>query len=70
MSPDELQRIIDDSGLSNREFAHSVLGIDDTILNGWRSGKREIPPHRARWLARLDRIEQTPTGLILHIAHK
>jgi DNA-binding transcriptional regulator YiaG len=70
MTPEELQAIIDASGLSHREFAHSVLGVDDTMLRKWLTGDLDIPKHRARWLARLDRIEQTATGLVLHIAHK
>ena len=53
-----LGAIVAESGLSQTEFAHAVLGRDPRSLRRYLAGDI-IPPTLAAWIASVERVEVT-----------
>jgi hypothetical protein len=52
MTPDELQRCLDDIGWSSRGLSDRI-GVAETTVRRWRSGQAETPLPIAHWLRQL-----------------
>ena len=65
MTPAELQKLIDASGFSARQFATSVLGRDERTIRRWLSGEIAIPDAAATFLRRFDSVKERRDGSIL-----
>lgn len=66
MSPDTLRALIEASGLSQVEWARTVVGRDPRTVRRWLAGET-IPPTTVDWLTRLGDIGVTPSGVVMRV---
>jgi hypothetical protein len=67
MSPDTLRAIIEASGLSQVEWARTVVGRDPRTVRRWLAGEA-IPPTTVDWLARLGTVRVSATDVALRVS--
>lgn len=67
MEQNELQALVDDSGLSVSEFAKCVMGRSPRTLRRWLDGSTPIPPDAERYLERLASVRITPVAVITDV---
>ncbi len=66
ISPDELQAMIDESGLSQREWAHSVAGRSSRTVRKWLKGG-PISSDACRYLRHIERVKVTATTITITV---
>lgn len=67
MDADTLRAIIEESGLSQREFGALVCGVRARTIRDWLAGE-PIPPAQAERLARLGTVQVTASDIITTVA--
>lgn len=66
MTPDTLRAIIEASGLSQVEWARTVVGRDPRTVRRWLAGET-IPPTTVDWLVRLGTVRVSATDVALRV---
>lgn len=67
MTPDTLRALIEASGLSQVEWARTVVGRDPRTVRRWLAGEA-IPPTTVDWLVRLAAVRVSATAVTIAVA--
>jgi DNA-binding transcriptional regulator YiaG len=67
ISPEILRAIIEASGLSQVEWARTVVGRDPRTVRRWLAGEA-IPPTTVEWLVHLLAVEVTAQDVVIRVA--
>jgi DNA-binding transcriptional regulator YiaG len=65
-SPDEVASMIAETGLSQREWAHSVAGRSSRTVRKWLKGG-PISSDACDYLRRIERVKVTPTTITITV---
>ena len=67
MSPDTLRALIEASGLSQVEWARTVVGRDSRTVRRWLAGD-VIPDSVVDWLARIGPVLVSATSVAIRVS--
>jgi DNA-binding transcriptional regulator YiaG len=67
IAPETIRAMIEETGLSQREWAQSVAGRSPRTIRKWLAGE-PIPADASDWLQRILSVEVRPTQIVVKVA--